>query len=209
MTNLDDLTIKEFTEELGSESPAPGGGSTAALAGALACSLSSMVAKIARKKTKNESIITKLELIIKQVSKANEEFLTLVNDDTLAFNEILNSFKLPKNTDDDKQKRKDAIQNATKNAAEVPLRTAELGLEIMTVIMNLTKLGSPQTITDLGVAGLMAHSAINGAAWNVKINLGSIKDEEYVTNTNNKLEKILEQMHYIWPDIRDAVEGNL
>ena len=207
--NFDKLSIAAFTNELGSDSPAPGGGSTSALAGVLACSLISMVAKITLKKVKDDKAHSKLEEILAKSMEAKKQFLQLINDDTTAFNEIIRSYRLPKDSDTAKHQRSLAIQAATKHAAEVPLTTAELGLETLGWVKELTRLGVEQTITDLGVASLMLKATITGAIWNVKINLKSIKDTDFVSNMNKKINNIMNSQEKLWPIIRDAVENKI
>ena len=209
MTRLDELSIIDFAHELGSDSPAPGGGSTAALAGALSCSLISMVAKITLKREGDIEKNIKLKELITQAETSGREFTKLINDDTNAFNDILKCFKLPKETDNEKQARMDAIQAATKHAAEVPLKTARLGLRILTYVKTLSEIGSENAITDTGVAGLMANSAIKGAIWNVKINLSSMKDSGFVQETNFELEKLLESTRTLWSEIQKNVEDKV
>jgi formiminotetrahydrofolate cyclodeaminase len=209
MTKLDKLSLAEFVAELGSSSPAPGGGSTAALAGALACALTGMVASISLKKSEDSVVQKKLKDIFNASKAARVELLKLINKDAIAFNKILKSYKLPKGTDAEKQARSVAIQSATCHAAEVPLLIAELGLEALNRVKDLITISSPQTITDLGVAGLMSHAAITGGVWNVWINLGSIVDEAFVSEITDKLEMIIEQMHYLWPEVREAVENKI
>jgi len=207
--NFDKLSIADFANELGSDNPAPGGGSTSALAGVLACSLISMVVKITLKRLKDDKVRGKLEEIMAKSMEAKKQFLQLINDDTTAFNEIIRSYRFPKDTDSAKHQRSLAIQTATKHAAEVPLTTAELGLVTLVCVKELTSLGVEQTITDLGVAGLMAKATITGALWNVKINLKSIKDEDFVSNMNKRINKIMNSQKTLWPIIKDAVENKI
>ena len=206
MSELDKLSIVDFNTELGSSSPAPGGGSTAALAGALACSLVCMVAKITLKRSEEPKKNIELKEIITEAETTQKQLLHLINDDTEAFNAIMNCFKMPKNTDSEKDARSAAIQDATKHAAEVPLRTARFGLSALTWAKTLTEIGSQNAITDSGVAGVMAYSAIKGAIWNVKINLGSIKDSGFVQESNFEMEKILETTNKLWSEIHRNVE---
>ncbi len=210
-SNLDSLSISDFTKELSLKSPAPGGGSTAALAGALACSLIGMVARISVKRLQTTTYANKakLEKLITASDRARKQFLSLINDDTVAFNDILNSYKLPKNNDNEKKKRTLAIQRATKHAAEVPLTTAKLGIKTMSWVRELVGLGPEQTITDLGVAGLMAHSAIFGAVWNVKINLSSIKDKDFVSKKLEEIDWILKSISKDWREIQESIESKI
>jgi len=207
--NLHELSLIDFNKELGSSSPAPGGGSTAALAGALSCSLLSMVSKITLKNSKTSAVNIKLKELIDRIDYNQKMFIRLMNEDTAAFNEIMNTFKLPKSTDDEQLQRSQAIQEATKHAAEVPLKTTRLALDTLKLVEDLTELGSENTISDTGVAGLMAYSALRGAIWNVKINLSSIKDSGYVQETNLEIEKIMESVNKLWPEIQKIVENKI
>ena len=209
MTEFDKLSIEDFVKELGSASPAPGGGSTAALAGALACSLIGMVAKITLKKKVASNAQNKLEKIVTASEGARDQFLKLITSDTLAFNEIMKSYKLPKSTDFEKDARFSSIQASTKHAADVPLQTAKLGLQTLEWVKELTEYGSENAITDTGVAGLMARSAIQGAIWNVQINLGSIKDNMFVQKTKDEVEKILTKTNNLWPEIQKQIKDKI
>ncbi len=207
--NLHELSIIDFTKELGSSNPAPGGGSTAALAGALACSLLSMVSKITLKNSKKPAVNIKLKELLDKTEHNQKLFIQLMNEDTLAFNKIIKSFKLPKTTPDETIHRSQAIQDATKHATEVPLKTTRLALATLEIGKELTELGSENAISDTGVAGLMAYSALKGAIWNVKINLSSIKDSGYVQETNLEIEKIMESVNKLWPEIQRIVENKI
>jgi formiminotetrahydrofolate cyclodeaminase len=207
LTNLYELTITDFAQELGSSSPAPGGGSTAALAGALACSLIGMVGKITLKRSEDPGKNIELKKMVDESEEDQKRFLALVNDDTAAFNKILESFRLPKGSEPEKQARSEAIQNATKHAAQVPLKTARLAWKALERVKVMLELGSENAVTDTGVAGLMAYSALKGALWNVKINLGSIKDPGFVQETNFELEQLMEKINHFWPEFLKNMEG--
>ncbi len=207
--DLDKLSIAEFTSTLGSSSPAPGGGSTAAAAGAMAAALVSMVAKITLKHNTSELTQKRLKTIMNSANQIREEFLILINEDSAAFNVIMASFHLPKTNDIEKHERSSAIQAATKHAAEVPCSTAQLGLKTLNLIDKLTEIGSEQAITDTGVAGLMAYSAIIGASWNVRINLSSIKDEAFVQKTSTEIDLISGSAKNIWLEIVEKIENKI
>jgi formiminotetrahydrofolate cyclodeaminase len=210
---LDELSVSEFSTELSSSSPAPGGGSTAALAGAMACGLISMVASISIKKLEekpeNNEIIERFKDLVNNSNNTRAGFLELITDDTNAFNDIMACFKMPKNTDNEKQERKASIQSATKNAAEVPLKTADLALQALAWSRELIKIGTSNAITDTGVAGAMAYSAVMGAIWNVKINLGSIKDENYVKEMKMKIQDIMINAKTYWYEIKLEIEEKI
>ena len=209
LVNLYELSIADFSKELGSSSPAPGGGSTAALAGALSCSLITMVCKITLKRSKEPKRNIRLNELLTDAENAQERFLNLINDDTNAFNQLMKSFKLPKDTDTELGLRTEAIQAATKHAAEVPLETAHLAVKVLYWTNELTDLGTRNAITDTGVAGLMAYSAFKGAIWNVKINLGSIQDSGFVQETNLELEQLSERVNHLRPELMNNVENKI
>lgn len=213
MEELDKLSINDFIAELGSDRPAPGGGSAAALAGATASGLISMVAKISLRKIEdtpaNKKIMNELNEIKNRSEAARGGFLELITDDTNAFNEILNSYRMPKGTDEEIQQRRSAIQDATKLAAEVPLKTAQLALQTLTSAKELMNIGAAAAITDTGVAGALAFSAVTGAIWNVKINLGSVKDEAYIKEMNSRIIDITQNAETLWIELKKNIDDKV
>ncbi len=176
---LVDLTCVGFAEETASESPAPGGGSVSAYMGALGASLATMVANLtAGKAAYDDQWETYSNWAVKGQAIKNE-LLALVDEDTNAFNMIMNAFGLPKKTDEEKAARSAAIQEATKYATEVPFRTMKKSMEAFEVIRAMVEVGNPNSVTDGGVGALAARSAVIGAHLNVKINASSLKDEAF------------------------------
>lgn len=176
---LVDMTCTGFAEETASESPAPGGGSVSAYMGALGASLATMVANLtAQKAAYDDQWETYSEWAVKGQAIKNE-LLALVDEDTDAFNMIMNAFGLPKKTDEEKAARSEAVQAATKYATEVPFRTMNKAFESFTVIRAMVETGNPSSVTDGGVGALCARSAVMGAHLNVKINASSLKDEAF------------------------------
>lgn len=180
--------IADFLTELGSDLPAPGGGSVAALAGALAGSLVSMVGRLSGK---NEEAQARIQEIIGLSDGLATELKELIERDTQAFNEVMASFKLPKGTDAEKAARSAAIQNATKGAAIVPLTVMDRSVQAMELAREIAELGNPNAVSDAGVAGLMGYAAVKGAAYNVQINLLSIKDEAFKRENADRLHQML------------------
>jgi formiminotetrahydrofolate cyclodeaminase len=213
MEELDKLSINDFISEFGSASPAPGGGSAAALAGATASGLIIMVAKISLNKIEdnpaNKEIMNKLEEIKNHSEAARGGFLELITDDTKAFNEIMNCYRMPKGTDEEIQQRQAALQDATKHAAEVPLKTAQLAFQTLTSANELVNIGAAVAITDTGVAGALAFSAVTGAIWNVKINLCSIKDKTFIEDMNIKIIDITQNAETLWKEIKEHVDNKV
>ncbi len=179
---LTELTIGQFTEELGSKKPAPGGGSASGLAGALAVSLVKMVAHLSGEG--QEEMVERSEVL-------RDELMQLVNRDTEAFNQVMASFRLPKETDEQKKTRRQGIQDATRLATEVPLRIMEVSLDVLTLAKEMALHGNKNALSDAGVAGLLGAAACKGASYNVLINLPGLKDEEFVLATKARLNEIL------------------
>ncbi len=176
---LVDLTCTGFCEETASESPAPGGGSVSAYMGALAASLGTMVANLTGGKADHDDDWEKFSDVAVHGQQLKNDLLHLVDEDTNAFNKIMNAFGLPKKTDEEKAARSAAIQEATKFATEVPFQTMQKSLEAFEICRAMVEWGNPNSVTDGGVGALAARSAVMGAHLNVKINASSIKDETF------------------------------
>lgn len=176
---LVDLTCKGFCEETASESPAPGGGSVSAYMGALAASLGTMVANLTGGKAAYDDEWQKFSDVAEHGQALKDELLHLVDEDTNAFNMIMNAFGMPKKSDEEKAARTAAIQEATKFATEVPFHTMQKAFETFEVCRAMIEWGNPASVTDGGVGALAARSAVMGAHLNVKINASSLKDEAF------------------------------
>ncbi len=176
---LVDLTCTGFCDETASESPAPGGGSVSAYMGALAASLGTMVANLTGGKAAYDDEWQKFSDVAVKGQALKTELLHLVDEDTNAFNKIMNAFGLPKKTDEEKAARSAAIQEATKFATEVPFHTMQKSFEAFEVCRAMVEWGNPASVTDGGVGALAARSAVMGAHLNVKINASSLKDETF------------------------------
>lgn len=188
--SLVELNLRGFADELSTDSPAPGGGSVAALSGALAAGLTAMVANLTHGKKGYERHNRKMNDAAIQAQRLKDELLRLVDLDTAAFNKVMDCFRLPKKTDEEKVQREAAIQAATKNAADVPLQVMETALKILELTEIVVKCGNKNSVSDAGVAALAADTAIRGAGLNVLINLTGIKDAEYVTSRKEQVARI-------------------
>ena len=198
---LVDLSVEEFSQVLGSDSPAPGGGSVAALSGTLGADLVSMVCRLSISKKGFESFESELEEIFDNAQALSKSLLKRIDLDTEAFNGVMAGFKMPKETDDEKAARRDAVQAAYKEAVQSPLGIARECLAVLTLAENLGGKSNPNTLSDLGVASQQAYAGLAGAIMNVNINLPSIKDGDF-------LETILSETATFLEDggkIRDAV----
>ena len=183
--NLTDLTVKEFCDVTASKAPTPGGGSVSALSGALAASLAEMVANLSL--PKNDPTSSEFLFIIQKARSLQTCLLSLINKDAESFDSVMSAFKLPKATDEEKSLRKQKIQEALKHASEVPMEVATASIEIFDLIPPLFE-GNPNAVTDAMVAAMNARNAVFGALLNVRINLGSIKDEPYVAAALRQVE---------------------
>jgi len=177
---LIDLTLKEFTLETASESAAPGGGSISACMGAMGAALGTMVANLSAHKKGWEYRWEEFSDWAEKGKTYHDKLLRLIDEDTQAFNGIMNAFGLPQKNDADKQIRREAIQQATRTAMEIPFQVMQVSYESMEVMMAMAQMGNPNSVSDAGVGALAARSAVLGAALNVKINAGSLADKEFV-----------------------------
>lgn len=187
---LQDLKLKEFLEKTASKDPVPGGGSVAALSASISASLIAMVANLTIGKTGYEKSEDEMKKILNIASNVSKKSVNDIDRDSNAFNEVMTAFKLPKNNDDEKSKRKDAIQSGFKNAALVPLEVAKDAIELMDYASIMVEKGNKNAITDAAVAAMMARTAVLSALYNVKINLSSIKDEKFVAETSKEVDKL-------------------
>lgn len=173
---LVDLTARGFAEETASESPAPGGGSISAYMGALAAALGTMVANLTAHKAAYDDRWEEFSDAAEEGQDIMERMLHLVDEDTAAFNRIMDVFAMPKKTDAEKAVRAKALEEATLYATQVPLRTMETAAEAFALIRNMAENGNPASVTDAGVGALAARAAVRGAFLNVKINAAGLKD---------------------------------
>jgi len=187
---LVNLSLQEFANETASESPAPGGGSIAAYMGSLGISLATMVANLSAHKRAWDDRWKEFSAWAEKGQKIKDELLYLVDEDTNAFNKIMEAFSLPKSSEQEVKFRSEAIQNATKYATEVPLKTMILAYSSFPIIKAMAEIGNPNSISDAGVGALCARSAVIGAYMNVRINAAELKDEAFKKEILAKAEKI-------------------
>lgn len=186
---LVDMTVEAFAQETSRESPAPGGGTIAAYMGALGAALGTMVANLSSHKAGWDERCPQFSKWAEEGQKIMRQLLLLVDEDTEAFNGIMAAYSMPKQTDEEKNARTDAIQKATKHAAEVPLETMLTALEVFSLCNAMAEQGNPASVTDVGVGALAARAAVLGAGLNVKINAASLQDENmrrfFISEANN------------------------
>lgn len=172
------MTLKDFAFETASESPAPGGGSISAYMGALAAALGTMVANLSAHKRGWDSLWKTYSDVAEEGQKIMKELISLVDEDTAAFNRIMEVFSMPKNTDEEKAARAAALESATLYATEVPLRTIKAASKALPVLSLMAEKGNPASASDAGVGALAAVAAIRGADLNVRINAAGLKNRE-------------------------------
>ncbi|HWR27195.1 MAG TPA: cyclodeaminase/cyclohydrolase family protein [Candidatus Thermoplasmatota archaeon] len=209
MTKLVKQNIKMFLDEVASNSPAPGGGSVAALSGALGAALSSMVCNLTRGKQGYETVQDEIREILGKSEELRKDLTDLIDKDTDAFNEVMKALKMSKETEDQKELRRNALQTAFKQAAEIPLETARKCVQILDVAHIVAVKGNKNSITDAAVSALMAQTGVQAAMLNVRVNLSSIKDTEYVQQVTTELHELLQNAMQKSAEILGIVEKNL
>jgi len=207
--SLAKMNLREFCNETLSDSPAPGGGSVAALMGALGASLGGMVANLSAGKRGWDD---KLEYFSDWAVKAQQlkdELLSLVDEDTAAFNKVMDALALPKESAEEKATRATTIEEATKHAAEIPLKVMETASRSYALLAEMAERGNPVSISDVGVGTLATRACIEGAALNVRINLGQLKNEKSKKDLQEKVRKISADSEAQFKTIIEVVEGKL
>ena len=206
---LIDMTCRGFTDETASESPAPGGGSISAYIGALGAALGVMVANLSAHKPGWDDRWQQFSDWAIRGQRIKDDLLALVDEDTNAFNQVMAAFGLPKSTDDEKAARSAAIQEATRFAAEVPLRTMQRSFDSFELIKAMVEEGNSNSVTDAGVGALCARSAVMGAFLNVKINVSALKDKTFAAEILAKGAKIERQAAHAESEILAIVNSKI
>jgi len=203
------MDLREFCNETLSDSPAPGGGSVAALMGALGVSLGGMVANLsAGKRGWDDKLDYFSEWAVKG-QRLKDELLFLVDEDTAAFNKVMAAFGLPKDSAEEKAARSKAIQSANKYAAEIPLKVMETASRSYELLAEMAEKGNPASISDVGVGLLATRACIEGAAMNVRINLSSLKDENVKAALQEKMGRFMSESEKHFRAAREVVEKKL
>jgi glutamate formiminotransferase/formiminotetrahydrofolate cyclodeaminase len=194
---LVDMTCKGFANETASESPAPGGGSISAYIGSLGAALGTMVANLSSHKAGWDERWEEFSIVAEKGQEIKDTLLHLVDEDTNSFNKIMNAFSLPKKTDEEKQKRDEAIQDATKYAIEIPYQTLQASFEVFDICKQMVETGNPNSVTDAAVGILCAKTACVGAFMNMKINCKSLKDKAFVDDILTKAQQLIDKAEQI------------
>lgn len=211
---LRELNIDQFVNELSSVSPAPGGGSTAALAGSLAAALTSMVFNLTIDNKAGEDlspeIIEEMKSARADMLKVKTDFIDLLEEDTKSFNEFMAALKLPKTTDEEKAERKKVLDQAKQDITNTPEKIGKLGDKVWDAIELANQYGNPGAVSDAGVAALMLDASIKAAFLNVKINLPMVKDADkkavYVKTMEDILAKSNQKVAQIYGSVSQKLD---
>lgn len=206
---LIDLTVKGFADETSRESPAPGGGTISAYMGALGAALGTMVANLSSHKAGWDDRWEEFSTWAERGQAIQAELMTLVDEDTEAFNRIMAAFGLPKGTDEEKAARTAAIQEATLFATEVPLHTMQASIKVFELCRAMAEEGNPNSVSDAGVGVLAARAAVLGAGLNVKINAGGLKDRAEADRLVGQANALIAQANTAEAEIMKIVEAKL
>jgi methenyltetrahydrofolate cyclohydrolase len=202
-------TMNTFLDELASSSPAPGGGSVAALAGALGAALTSMVCNLTIGKKKYAEVEDDMKKIVGQSEDLRRVFTELIERDTHAFNKVMEAFALPKETDPQKALRNAAVREATKEATLVPLEVMKHCIDALALAQEVASKGNTNSVSDAGVSAIMLHAACEAAALNVRINLNSLNDPDFVGWKTEEVDSVLNTSGMMLEEIRGIVAEKL
>ncbi|MDI9371213.1 MAG: cyclodeaminase/cyclohydrolase family protein [Synergistota bacterium] len=209
MALLVDMTLGRFTDELAADTAAPGGGSVAALSGALAASLVSMVCRLTIGKKGYEEFEEEVKEVLGESDGLRRTLLDAIDIDAKAFEKVMEAFAAPKGTDDEKAERRELIQSAFKGACESPRDTAIGCLQVLRLCARIADKSNTNAASDLGVAATVALAGLEGAVMNVFINLSSIKDEDYVDDMESQMETLHEEGAILKAGVLRVVPGDL
>jgi formiminotetrahydrofolate cyclodeaminase len=198
---LTDKPTKTFLDELASSAPAPGGGSVAALSGALGAGLISMVCNLTLGKPKYAAVQDDISAILKKSEGLRQELTDLLEEDVKAYSRLSQIMKMPRDTEEQKAARAALMDKALKAATDVPMRVAAACVAVMALCPSVAEKGNTNAVSDVGVGILMAEAGLRSAALNVLINLGFIKDEHFVNESRKKLNSLLQGK----PELRDEI----
>jgi formiminotetrahydrofolate cyclodeaminase len=206
---LIDKSVSQFLDELASNSPAPGGGSVAALAGAIGAALTSMVCNLTIGKKKYADVQDEMKAVVEQTEQLRKEMTRLIDQDTDAFNGVMAAFALPKGTEPEQASRSAAIQEATKAATLVPLSVMRICEKALLHARTVAQKGNRNSASDAGVAALMLQASCAGASLNVRINLSGLKDAEFIQQITQQSAEIIRNVEKTAREVLAEVEKSL
>ena len=197
--------VTQFLDSVSSGSPAPGGGSASALSGAMGAALAAMVCRLTIGKKKYESVQDDMIGAVGALDELRAKMTSLIDQDTEAFNDVMDAFRLPKETAEQKQVRSAAIQEATRQATLVPLDVMRFCEQTLVIATMVAEKGNVNSISDVGVAALLLKAGCEGAAYNVRINLATLVDKEFVADTSTMTAAIETNVEALSDGIRKRV----
>ena len=206
---LVDLTTKALVQELAGDSATPGGGSMAAYAGALSAGLCAMVGRLTVGKTKYHDAWEAMQAVIHTADELAQRFLVLMDEDARAYSAVTAAFKLPQKSAGQQTQRQSAIEKAMRQAAQVPLETLREASKLLKLAQTTVAHGNPNCITDTGVAIQMLQTAALGAAYNVRINISSLKDTVFASQCNLEVDQRLTKIKAVTAELANKVDLNL
>ena len=206
---IKDKSVQTFLDELASKASTPGGGSAAAIMGAMSAALLSMVANLTVGKKNYADVEQDMQKLLQRTEELRAELAGMVKADVEVFDKVMAAYGMPKDSEEQKTRRSAAIQAALKEAADVPLECASLCAEVIRLSEPVAEMGNNNVISDAGVAVLAAYAALRSAALNVYINIGGIKDEEFVADRRGQLEGILDGMDKLNEEVYELVKNKL
>ena len=203
--DLTDNSMRAFLDQLASSAPAPGGGSVAAISGALGAALISMVSNLTIGKKKYVDVQDEINALLEKSESLRDKLTALLEEDVAVYTDLSQTMKMPRDTDEEKVVRTKAMDKALKEASDVPMRIAEACVSVMDLCHPATEIGNVNALSDVGVGILMAEAGLRSAALNVLINLSSIKDEEFVRENRRKLNALLSGKPALRDELYDLV----
>lgn len=206
---IKDQPIQQFLDELASKASTPGGGSAAAIMGAMAAALGSMVGNFTVGKKGYEDVDAEMRELLEQCEQLRDQLTGMIKADIDVFNQVMGAYGMPRDSDEQKAERSQAIQAALKEATEVPLACAKAAAQVIELCKPLAEKGNKNVISDAGVAVLAAEAALRSAALNVYINIGGIKDDDFKQSREKMLEQALAGTRELTDEVYDIVKGRL
>ncbi|MAJ90879.1 MAG: methenyltetrahydrofolate cyclohydrolase [Legionellales bacterium] len=206
---IKDMTVQTFLDELASKASTPGGGGGAAIIGAIGAALIGMVANFTVGKKGYEDVNEEFITMLKKSEDLRSKLTDAIKDDVDVFNQVMSAYGMPKETDEQKQKRTESIQLALKDATDVPLACAKLCREVIDLCESAAEKGNANVVSDAGVALLAGYAGLRSAALNVYINIGGIKDEAFANDRRQQLESLLDGIEIHKEDVYELVKSKL
>jgi formiminotetrahydrofolate cyclodeaminase len=205
MNDFSELSIRQFLSTLASSAPTPGGGTAAAIAGAMGAGLAEMVTALTLAREKYAASHDAMRPIARGAAAAREELLALARQDAEAYDEVVAARRLPRDTDEQKSRRDERISAANRRAAEIPLGTARAAWELLQAIPELARKGNPNAASDAGAAALLLEAAVQAALLNVAINLPGVSDEDFVARMRREASRLAADAERLRAEVLEIV----